>query len=331
MRIALPAKLSVLIFLWAGSLLAAPNIIAHRGASGYRPEHTLAAYTLGLEQGSDFLEVDLISTGDGILICRHDCELGSTTDVAEKFPDRERTVTIDGKRHHGFFAQDFTWEEIKQLRIRERNPFRSHHFDGKFLIPSFEEVLQLVKQYNQSKTNKVGVCPELKHPAYHRQQTLPLEESLLALLRRYGYVSPRDRCVIQSFEPDCLRQLKQQTELRLLQLLREEKNEAGVNAMSTDAGLADIATYATLIGASKASLFHTGERGADRKMTDLIQRARQRGLKVWVYTFRETPRSIWYAPEFAREVQRFADLQPDGLITDFPGLVRRILKSKRTP
>lgn len=331
MRIALSAKFGVLIFLWAGVLSGGPYIVAHRGASGYRPEHTLAAYTLGLEQDADFLEVDLISTKDGVLICRHDCELGSTTDVAEKFPDRKRTITIDGKRQHGFFAQDFYWKEIKQLRIRERNPFRNQRFDGKFSIPTFEEVLQLVEQHNQFQKKQVGVCPELKHPAHHRQQALPLEERLLGLLSRYGYSSSQDRCVIQSFDPGCLRHLKKQTELRLLQLLPQENKEDLVSAMFTDAELAEIATYATLIGAPKASLFHTGERGADRKPTGLIRRARQHGLKVWVYTFREIPQSIWYAPTFAQEVRQVADLQPDGLMTDFPDLVRRILKTKRRP
>ena len=331
MRIAIAAKFGVLIFLWAGVLFGGPHIVAHRGASGYRPEHTLAAYTMGLKRNADFIEVDLISTKDGVLICRHDCELGSTTDVADKFPDRKRTITIDGKRHFGFFAQDFYWEEIKQLRIRERNPFRSNRFDGKFSIPTFEEVLQLVEQHNQFQKKRVGVCPELKHPAYHRRQALPLEERLLGLLNRYGYSSSQDRCVIQSFDPDCLRHLKKQTDLRLLQLLPQEKKEDVVSSMFTNAGLAKIATYATLIGVPKASLFHTSERCADRKPTGLIHRARQHGLKVWVYTFREIPQSIWYAPTFAQEVRQVADLQPDGLITDFPDLVRRILQTERRP
>lgn len=329
MRIALSAKFGLLIFLWAGVLSGGPYIVAHRGASGYRPEHTLAAYTMGLKRSADFIEVDLISTKDGVLICRHDCELGSTTDVADKFPERKRTILIGGKLHSGFFAQDFCWEEIKQLRIRERNPFRSNRFDGKFSIPTFDEVLHLVEQHNQFQKKQVGVCPELKHPAYHRQQALPLEERLLALLSRYGYSSNQDRCVIQSFDPDCLQHLKKQTDLRLLQLLPQEKKEAVESSMFTNAGLAKIATYATLIGAPKASIFQISESGADRKPTGLIHRARQHGLKVWVYSFREIPQLIWYAPGFAQEVRQVVDLQPDGLITDFPDLVRRILQTKR--
>ncbi len=324
-RIVRLETLGVLFLLWACASTAAPNIVAHRGASGYRPEHTLAAYALGLEQGADFIEVDLVSTEDGILICRHDCELGSTTDVAEKFPHRQRTGMIGGKRQRGFFAQDFTWKEIKQLRTRERTAFRSRNFDGIFSIPSFGEVLQLVEQYNKTHAKKVGVCPELKNPTYHRQQALPLEEPLLKLLNHYGYESSHDRCVIQSFDPDCLRNLRTQTDLRLLQLMPQLQNENGSNAIPTDEALAEVATYASLIGVPKASIVNHRLRGSGHQPTGLIGRADQHGLKVWVYTFRETPWMMWYAPRFAREVRQFADLEPDGLFTDFPDLVRRSL------
>ena len=133
---------------WVELAAGQPLIIAHRGASGYRPEHTLEAYTLAITQGADYVEPDLVSTKDGVLICRHECLLTETTDVADKFPERKRSLVIDGRKVAGWFALDFTVDEIKMLRIRERLPYRNHKYDGQFQIPTFEEFLTLISAEN---------------------------------------------------------------------------------------------------------------------------------------------------------------------------------------
>src|SRR5262249_51781681 len=142
----------------------------------YRPEHTLASYTLAIDMGADYVEPDLVSTKDGVLICRHDCEIGATTDVAARFPERRRKTTIDGHTIDGWFAADFTLAEIKTLRGRERTEFRSHEFDGQFAVPTFQDFLELVQSQSTSRNRVIGICPELKHPTYHASLGLALEE-----------------------------------------------------------------------------------------------------------------------------------------------------------
>ena len=325
MRSLLSMTLGLALFVISFSSAAEPLVIAHRGASGYRPEHTLAAYALGMEQGADYIEVDLVVTGDGVLICRHDCELGSTTDAEKKFPHKKRTVTIDGKKESGFFAQDFTLVEIKTLRTRERSSFRSHRFDGQFPIPSFEEFLQLVAKYNKMSEKKVGICPEVKHPAYHQQQNLPLEAPLLALLQKYGYQAPEDLCVVQSFDVQSLQRLAKKTDLRLLQLLPKRKGNQGLPPIPSDAQLEKIAAYADVIGVHKESIVAGNLFQPSTTTTDLIARAKRHGCDTWVYTFRETPLSALFGAGMGREIHQFATVGTDGFFTDFPDLVRRAL------
>ena len=145
-----------------------PLVIGHRGAAGHRPEHTLAGYRLGAEMGADYIEPDLVSSKDGVLIARHENEIGSTTDAATKFPDRKRTKTIDGTSITGWFSEDFTLAEIKTLRARERLEFRSHGWDGQFEVPTFDEVIQLAQQLGAELGRPIGVYPETKHPTYFR-------------------------------------------------------------------------------------------------------------------------------------------------------------------
>lgn len=325
MRSLLPLPLGLVLCFLSCSSYAKPLIIAHRGASGYRPEHTLASYALGMEQGADYIEVDLVATGDGVLICRHDCEIGSTTDAEEKFPRKKRTVIIDGKKERGFFAQDFTLDEIKLLRTRERIPFRSTRFDGQFSIPTFEEILQLVEKYNKTSEKKVGICPEIKHPVYHQKQGLPLEGRLLALLHKSGYQSADDLCVIQSFDAQSLKQLAKKTDLRLLQLLPHKLEESPLPFVPSDAQLKEISEYASLIGVHKKSIFADAVLRGDNAPTELIARAKRQGCRTWIYTFRETPLSALFGASMEREIRRSARLGADGLITDFPDLVRRAL------
>jgi glycerophosphoryl diester phosphodiesterase len=329
MRSLLLPTLGLTLFAVSFSSAAEPLVIAHRGASGYRPEHTLAAYTLAIEQGADYIEVDLVSTRDGVLICRHDCEIGSTTDAAKKFPQKKKTVTIEGKKGSGFFAQDFTLDEMKTLRTRERSPFRSNRFDGQFPVPTFEEFLQLVAKYNKTSEKKVGICPEIKHPAYHQQQDLPLEIPLLSLLRQYGYKNAEDLCVIQSFNSVSLQNLSGKTELRLLQLLPKRQGNQGLPPIPSDAQLKEVATYADVIGVHKESIVASNLFQASTTPTDLITRAKRHRCSVWVYTFGENSLSSLYRPSMAQEIRHFATLGADGFFTDFPDVARRALVAEK--
>src|SRR5262245_43774108 len=165
----------------------APLVIAHRGASGYRPEHTLEAYRLAIEMGADFIEPDLVATKDGVLIARHENEIGATTDVAERFPARRRTATIDGKEITGWFTEDLTLAEIKTLRAKERLASRSHAYDGRFEVATFDEVIELAQRLGRMRGRPVGIYPETKHPTHFQQIGLPLEEPLLASLRQHDW------------------------------------------------------------------------------------------------------------------------------------------------
>lgn len=159
-----------------------PLIIGHRGASGYRPEHTIEAYALAIEMGVDYIEPDLVSTKDGVLIARHENNIAETTNVAEKFADRKRTKTIDGQSAEGYFAEDFTLKEIKSLRCKERLAIRGNKYDGLFQVPTLEEILEFVQKKSAEKGRLIGVYPELKHSSYHRSLGLNVEEKLVQLL-----------------------------------------------------------------------------------------------------------------------------------------------------
>ena len=152
--------------------------------------------------GADFIEPDLVSTKDGVLIARHENEIGGTTDVADRFPDRKRTKTIDGQSITGWFTEDFTLAEIKTLRARERLAFRSHAYDGQFQVPTFDEVIELAQQLGAARGRPIGIYPETKHPTYFRSIGLPLEEPLLASLEKHGWNRQDAPVFIQSFEQE---------------------------------------------------------------------------------------------------------------------------------
>lgn len=232
---------------------AAPIVIAHRGASGYVPEHTLAAYWLAIEQGADYIEPDLVITKDGVLVARHENAIAilnadgslreATTDVHERpeFASRKTTKVIDGTSITGWFTEDFTLAELKTLRARERLPqvrVANTRFDGMFEVPTLDEVLELVKAANerrrqdarderggkdgrkgQREVRPIGVYPETKHPTYFQAIGLPLEEPLVRTLRRHGYEGRHAAVFIQSFETANLRKLRRMTDLPLVQLL----------------------------------------------------------------------------------------------------------------
>ncbi len=292
---------------------APPLVIGHRGASGYRPEHTLESYRLAAEMGADFIEPDLVSTRDGVLIARHENEIGGTTDVADRFADRKTTKTIDGRTVTGWFTEDFTLAEIKTLRARERLAFRSHAYDGQFQVPTFDEVIALAQEVGQRLHRPIGIYPETKHPTYFRGIGLPLEEKLVASLDAHGW-NRRDAPVfIQSFEAANLRELRQKTPVRLIQL-------GATAAMFDDAGLKAIAAYADGIGAEKSLVIPVGADGRIGSPTDLVARAHAAGLVVHVWTIRIDREFLpaAYAGKPEAEFQQFRDLRVDGIFTDFP-------------
>jgi glycerophosphoryl diester phosphodiesterase len=290
-----------------------PIVIAHRGASGHRPEHTLEAYRLAVEMGADYIEPDLVATKDGVLIARHENEIGGTTDVADRFPDRRRQKTIDGQSLAGWFTEDFTLAEIKTLRARERLPFRSHDYDGRFQIPTFAEVIALAQQLGAARKRPVGVYPETKHPSYFRSIGLPLEEPLLAALEKHGWNTREAPVFIQSFEQANLRELRKKTRVRLVQL-------AATPALVSDAALKDIAGYADGLGPEKRLLIPVAADGSLGAPTDVVARAHAHGLAVHVWTLRVESQFLpaGYKGNAVAEFERFRELGVDGVFTDFP-------------
>jgi glycerophosphoryl diester phosphodiesterase len=308
---------------------ARPIVIAHRGASGHRPEHTLAAYALAIEMGADFIEPDLVSTKDSVLVARHENEIGGTTDVAVKFPDRRTTRTIDGRSVTGWFTEDFTLAELRTLRATERLPFRSHAYDGQEQIPTLDEILALVERRSRETGRRIGVYPETKHPSYFRSIGLALEEPLLAALARRGWTTPDAPVFIQSFEVANLEALRPRTGVRLVQLIAAtggpaDGGAAGVPAtyaeMLTPAGLARIARYANAVGAEKSLVLPIDSAGRRGAPTSLVADAHRAGLAVHVWTLRSDPSFLpgAYGGDAAAEWHAFAALGVDGIFGDFP-------------
>lgn len=318
----------------ADALTNKPIIIAHRGLSGELPEHTIAAYKAAIAAGADFIEPDLVLTKDGVLIARHENEIGDTTNVADRpeFTDRKTTKTIDGEEVTGWFTEDFTLAEIKSLTAKERLPqLRSKTNDGRFEIPTFEEILELLKNINAERDVPVGVYPETKHPTYFREIGLPHEEPLLALLSQFGYQGKDAAIFIQSFEVENLRALRGKTDLPLIQLMEAEGNPADQSELSyadmkTPDGLIQIASYADGIGPSKDMIIPRNMLGKLKEATTLVDDAHAAGLKVHPWTFR---RENYFLPlehksgvdprksgDLAAEIQRFVETGIDGLFTD---------------
>jgi glycerophosphoryl diester phosphodiesterase len=323
----------------------APLVIAHRGASGYRPEHTLEAYALAIQQGADFIEPDLVSTRDGVLVARHENEISSTTDVSShtEFASRFKTKTIDGRSVSGWFTEDFTLAELKTLRARERLPqLRSTSFDGRFQIPAFEEVLALVAKANERRhgsAKPVGIYPETKHPTYFRSIGLPLEDALVTLLHSNGYRDPDARVFIQSFEVGNLKTLATMTRVPLVQLLDSDGKPYDFVAsgnprtyidMTRPADLAEIARYARGIGVHKSLVLPIGPSNEMLTATTVVKDAHRAGLIVHAWTFRAE--NAFLPSEFRigaaaggtgdlrAEMHRFAALGIDGYFTDQPDI-----------
>lgn len=198
-----------------------PAVVAHRGASGYRPDHTLEGYKLAIELGADFIEPDLVATRDGVLVARHEPMLSGTTDVSTRaeFADRKTTRKVDGVEVTDWFASDFTLAEIKSLFAKQPIAGRDTSYDGKFRIPTFQEVIDLAKSESARTGRTIGIAPETKHPSYHFALGLPLEDRLLTALADAGWTAKNAPVVIQSFETGNLRYLRTRTGVRLAQLI----------------------------------------------------------------------------------------------------------------
>jgi glycerophosphoryl diester phosphodiesterase len=278
-----------------------PVVIGHRGASGYRPEHTLASYELAARMGADFLEPDLVVTKDGVLVCRHEPEIGGTTDVADhpEFASRRKTVTLDGVSLTGWFTEDFTLTELKTLRAKERLPLVRQHntlWDGVFEVPTFAELLELRQRLTRELGREVGVYPETKHPTYFERIGLPLEARLLHLLWRHGLNRSDSPVVVQSFEVSNLKELRRLgLRTRCTQLLSTsgapfDTVAAGAGPtyadLMTRAGLRSIARYAQGIGPDKLSVIPLRADGTLGEATSLVADAHDAGLVVHPYTFR---------------------------------------------
>jgi glycerophosphoryl diester phosphodiesterase len=322
-----------------------PLIIAHRGASGYRPEHTLASYELAIQMGADFIEPDLVSTKDHVLIVRHENEISETTDVAAhpEFASRKTNKKIDGHDVTGWFTEDFTLAEIKTLRAKERLPFRNQSFNGQFEVPTFAEVIALTKRKSAETGRTIGIYPETKHPTYFRSIGLPLEEPLLAQLKEAGYQERNAPVYIQSFEVGNLERLRKLTDLALIQLMEAEgrpwdftvaKDPRTYHDMATPKGLAEIAKYADGIGPDKRMIVPAGPDGRLLSPTSLVRDAHAAGLLVHPWTFRSD--GTFLAPEYGgdpgREYEQFFSLDVDGLFSDFSDTAvkaRETLKAKR--
>lgn len=259
-----------------------PLVVGHRGASGYRPEHTLASYQLAIDMGVDFIEPDLVATQDGHLVARHEPNITNTTDVANRpeFAGRKTTKMVDGIAEEGWFASDFTLAELKTLFARQTNAARDQSYNQQFRIPTLQEVLDLAKAESSRLGRTIGVIPETKHPTFHVALGLPLEDRLLAILASYGYTTKASPVVVQSFEVSNLKYLRSKSQIRLAQLIDGyDVNPDGsmqllppydkpydfavagdsrtFASLLTPEGLREIKTYADIIGPWKPYLIPT--------------------------------------------------------------------------
>jgi len=303
-----------------------PCVIAHRGAAGERPEHTLASYELGARQGADHMEPDLVITSDGVLVARHEPEISATTDVAAhpEFADRRTTKQLAGREQSGWFAEDFMLAELKTLRARERIPHlrpRNAEFDGRFEIPTLQELIDLRARLSGELGRTIGIYPETKHPAYFRRQGLALEPPLIEALRANGLDGADAPVFLQSFETGSLQLLGGAVRAPLVQLL---------TATPTRDELRAIAEYARAVGPPKRLLIARDATGRSPAPTTFVDDAHAAGLLVHPFTFRAEneflPLELRSSDDpaahgdLAAELRQFLALGIDGYFTDYPAV-----------
>lgn len=324
-----------------------PIVIAHRGASGYLPEHTLPAKALAHAMGADFIEQDVVLTADGVPIVLHDIHLDATTDVAEVFPDRARE---DGR----FYAIDFSLAEIRQLRAHERRgltpssdsadsavaraafPARFPLQPGLSGVPTLAEEIALIAGLDHSRGQRTGLYIELKASAFHQAAGMDLGAAVLAVLEQTGYAHASAQVFLQSFEPQALRALKAAgTDLPLIQLIGDnswgEDGSVDFDWLRSDAGLASIAEYAAGIGPWLMQIYRGRDEAGRVELSDLVDRAHARGLLVHPYTFRrdQLPPGI---DSYEALLSVFIEKAGvDGVFTDFPDLTRAFIDHRTLP
>lgn len=320
-----------------------PIVIAHRGASGYAPEHTLTSYFIAIGQNADYIEPDLVMTRDGVLVARHENEIGGTTDVAKRseFAARRKTKIIDGVGITGWFTEDFLLEELKTLRARERIPELrpgNTRLDGRLEIPTLEEILALVRGVEEQRRVRarelglpppepIGVYPETKHPSYFAGLGLAMEERLVEALERYGYRGRDGRAFLQSFETGNLRALSRLTQLPLVQLIEAtgapydlvQSADARTYAdLVTPRGLEEIASYASCIGPAKSLVIPRDGAGKLLQPTSLVADCHAVGLGVHPWTFRGEREFLPAGVDLEGELGEFLAAGIDGCFCDQP-------------
>lgn len=318
--------LLIAVLIMSQSLLANPVVIAHRGASGYLPEHTLEAVTLAFAQGADYIEQDLVLSRDLVPVVLHDIHLDAVTDVAHKFPDRKRE---DGH----FYAFDFTLAELKTLRVHERtkpsgeNVFANRYQgNADFSIATFEEQLELITELNRQFSKNTGFYPELKAPAWHKKQGADISKIVLEILREHGLDDARKQIYVQCFDFAEIQRLRNElgAKVKLIQLIGENnwrESDTDYLYLQTTSGLSEIAKVAQGIGPWISHLIDL----ESKQLTDLSARAKAAGLAIHPYTLR-----VDALPKGISEVELmdmlFKQLKVDGLFSDFPDVVVNYLQ-----
>ncbi|MFI9465499.1 glycerophosphodiester phosphodiesterase family protein [Streptomyces xiamenensis] len=331
-----------------------PTVIAHRGASGYRPEHTLGSYQLALDLGADAIEIDLVPTRDHQLVCRHENEISGTTDVAARteFADRRTTRTVDGERLTGWFTEDFTAAELTTLGAVERLPARRPNntlYNGRWSVPTLQEVLEWAADRGRERGRPVWLCLELKHPTHFRSLGLDIEEPLTRLLHRHGLHHAGSPVLLQSFEADSLRRMAERTETRRTLLLagptqrpydlRRAGDPRTVADLITPDGLREIAGYAQVIGPTLDLVIPRRDDDTLAAPSTLIGDAHDRGLSVHGYTlrnenvflpaeFRTGERENRYGDVFGA-TRAYLDQGIDGIHTDHPDTMLLVAADRR--
>ena len=351
-RVVLLAALALAALAWpAAAALAAkkPTIYGHRGAAGYRPEHTLASYRIGARLGADYIEPDLVSTKDGVLVARHEPAIGGTTDVADhpEFADRRTTKVIDGITFaNDWFTEDFTLAELKTLRAKERLPdLRQENttFNGRYQIPTFQEVIDLRNRLSRQLHRKIGLVPELKHSTYFRSIGHPLEGTFVRTLRRNHIANRRGKVSVQSFEISNLKALNRRLPgVPLVQLFDAKTLRPGdvlaaggsltYGEMATPQGLRRVRRYADIASPSKDYIVPRDANGFSLPPTSFVHDAHAAGLDVVAYTFRAENsflpaelRSNANPADWGNilaEFRQFFDLGVDGVFADQPDLAK---------
>jgi glycerophosphoryl diester phosphodiesterase len=312
-----------------------PAIIAHRGACAYLPEHTLPAKALAYAMGAHYLEQDVVATRDDQLVVLHDIHLDRVTDVAVRFPGRARD---DGR----FYARDFDLAEIRSLRVTERldehgqpvYPGRFPPQRSRFAVHTLAEELEFVRGLNRATGGSTGIYPEIKRPAWHREEGIDLAAALLAVLAAHGYESAADPVFVQCFDAREVRRLRDDLgcRMRLVQLIGDNswgEADTDYDALCTERGLAELAATADAIGPWVNRLYEPGADGAPPRSSGLVERAHAAGLLVHPYTFRADDLAPGFR-SFAAMLRYFcADLGVDGVFTDFPDRARDLLAAEK--